>query len=154
MLLQCQGSLVTLCAASHLRCGSTVVQPLWTPTQDRGKLYASSVESCEDEGSAVWAERGERITFGCGEAWGSSGAMSHEGDAPSKPGQLGWVRERVCQCQPARLLWTISELLKAGVSSQYRSGLQDLCVSVLAAVVQGLFIWQGPCAVPETSPLQ
>lgn len=76
MLLPCHCSPVTPCAVSHLRCGSPVVQPLWTPTQDREKLYASGVESCEGEGSAVWAERGERIgllSFGFGEELGSSG---------------------------------------------------------------------------------
>lgn len=60
--------------------------------QDRGKLCASEVESCEDEGSAVWAERGERmrrLSFGFGEELGSSGAVSHEGDAPSKPWETG-----------------------------------------------------------------
>lgn len=75
MLLPCQCSLVTPCAASHLRCESPVVQPLWTPTQDRGKLYASGVEFCEDEDSAVWANRVERLTQlwiwrGAGQQWG------------------------------------------------------------------------------------
>lgn len=124
---------------------------------DRGEPWASGTESCEGEGSAVWAERGERrelLSFGFGEELCSSGAVSHKGDAPSKPWGTGWFRERVCWCHPGRSPWTISELLKEGMSSQCGSGLQELSVLVFAAAVQGLFLWQWPCAVPGISPLQ
>lgn len=154
MLLQCQCSPVSPCAAFHLRCGSPVVQPLWAPTRDREKPNVSGAESCEGEGSAGWAERGERIihSFGFGEELGSSGALCPMGAMhPESPGELDWARERVCQCHPARSPQTISELLKRGWVPRVGQGCRT-CVCLCLLLLCRAFSLAGALCCPGICP--